>query len=154
MLPGHCTNGLLCPLTVLGFTSWHDRQSCPLELSRTRKFFEIASTICECGVWQLVHSTLLLTNFTAPVESAVVWLEAKDCTRSGASTIGVFRLNGCEPCRSVPNLSAGYIFPDICICPKGCVCPTATVPSWQLRQRLLSPPSIGCSPVLCRVVLE
>ena len=113
MLPDHCDKGLLCPSTVRGFTSWQDKHSCPLELSRTKKFFETASTICECGVWQLVHSTLLLINFTAPVGSAVVWLVVSDLTRSGASTMGVFRLNGWEPSRSVPNLSTGYMLPLI-----------------------------------------
>src|SRR5215472_14555711 len=110
MLPAHCVSGLLCPLTVRGFTSWHARHIWPLELSRTRKFFDAISILCACGVWQLVHSTSLLMSFTAPVGSAVVWLVVSDCTRSGASTIGVFRLKGCDTDKSVPNLSAGYIF--------------------------------------------
>src|SRR6266567_6089543 len=117
MLPVHCASGLICPLTVRGFTSWHARQSCPAEPSRTRKFCEIWSIDCTCGAWQLVHSTLLPIRFTCFSGSAVVWLELNDDTRSGESTIGSLRLKGCEPCRLPLNTSAAFIPPVIVIVP-------------------------------------
>src|ERR1700687_5922302 len=107
MLTVHGAKGLLCPPTVRAFTSWHDVHSCPLELSRTRKFCESLSIACTCGEWQLIQSTLFASSFTAG--SPVVWVAASDANRSGASTNGNFKLNGCEPCRLVPNMSALFM---------------------------------------------
>ncbi len=45
--------------------SWQARQSCPFELSFTRKFSDIGSLACTCGLWHDVHSTLPLISFTA-----------------------------------------------------------------------------------------
>src|SRR5579885_2491067 len=99
---------------------------------------------CTCGWWQLVHSIFPLISFTAPVGSAVLPCATSEATRFDASFIGNTRLNGCVPPRFVPKLSILFIDPVIGSCPYAADCPTATVPSWQLRHRLLVTPSVGC----------
>src|ERR1035438_532513 len=85
-----------------------------------------------------------LTNFTAPVGSAVLPFATNDATRFEASFSGGTRLNGCEPVNVVPNESMPFIVPRVGIVPYTYDDPTPTVPSWQLRQRLLVTPSVGC----------
>src|SRR5579862_8009191 len=108
--------GFICPTTTrLG--SWHAMHICALELSRTRKFCAILSMFWLCGSWQLVHSMLPLTSFTAPVGSAVVPCVARDETRLEASFIGNTRLKGCEPVSVVPKESALFKAPTTGNCP-------------------------------------
>src|SRR2546426_10638744 len=44
--------------------SWQARQSCELELSRTRNSGRILSIFSKCGSWQVVHSMVLLISRT------------------------------------------------------------------------------------------
>src|SRR3974390_225250 len=100
-----------------------------------------------CGSWQLVHSMFPFTSFTAPVGSAVTPCATSDAARSGASLIGKIRLNGCDPVKFVPNTSFGFMLPCTGTDPYAAVCPTPTVPSWQLRHKLLAFPRIGGTPL-------
>src|SRR5208282_1522597 len=120
------------------------RHICPFELSRTRKFCATLSIPCTCGEWQLVHSILPFISFTAPVGSAVTPFDTSDATRLAASFRGSTRLKGCEPVSVVPNESTLFNEPVVGIVPYTYDCPTPTVPSWQLRHRLLVIPSVGC----------
>jgi hypothetical protein len=52
-------------------------------------------------------------------------------------------LVGCEPARLFPNTSALFMAPDIWIVPYAWVCPGAILPSWQLRQSVVSVPGTG-----------
>src|SRR5579871_1269237 len=142
MLVLNPVSGFTLPCTTrLG--SWQARHNCAFELSITRKFCAILSVACTCGLWQLVHSTFRLISFTLPVVSAVLPCDTSDATRSGESFIGTTRLNGWEPVKFVPNASMSFIVPMVGSCPYAAVFPTATVPSWQLRQRLLVTPRVG-----------
>src|SRR5215471_8082507 len=85
-----------------------------------------------------------LLSFTAPVVSAVFPVDASVATRSGESCIGNAKLKGCELRRSAPKISALFMMPVMLNFPYATVCPGATVPSWQLRHRLLDPASGGC----------
>src|SRR5215469_17632393 len=135
-------SGFTWPCTArLG--SWQARHNWPFELSRTRKFCATRSIDCTCGSWQLVHSTLPFTSFTAPVASAVLPCETSDAARLAVSFSGVTRLKGCDPVSVVPNESRLYIWPLSGNLPYAADWPTATVPSWQLRHRLLVTPSGG-----------
>src|ERR1051326_2684390 len=120
-------SGFTWPCTTrLG--SWQARHICAPELSRTRKFCAILSIFCTCGSWQLVHSTLPLISFTAPVGSAVFPCETKEACRFDASFIAITRLNGCDPVSVVPNESMLFIDPTVGNCPQAPDCPTPTVP--------------------------
>src|SRR5215831_10175431 len=111
MLPVQPLSGLTCAVTVR-LLSWQARHICPFELSRTRNFCAMTSIPCACGLWQLVHSMLPFTSFTAPVGSAVVPEDARDAARSGASLMGSSKLNGCEPLRLVVSTSMLFIVPE------------------------------------------
>src|ERR1700722_5781182 len=82
-------------------------------------------------------------SFTAPVGSAVIPLETRDATRFGESFRGSTKLKGCEPVKVVPNESILFSDPTTGRGPYAADCPTPTVPSWQLKQRLLVTPSVG-----------
>src|SRR5581483_7016359 len=103
-----------------------------------------------CGLWQLVHSTFPLISFTECVGSAVVPVATRLATRLDESFMGNCRLKGCVLCRFVPMVC---IDPLMVYGPYGVTCPTATVPSWQLRHMELDCPSGGCRVVFCTVVL-
>src|SRR5579872_5051738 len=128
MLFANPASGFTWPCTTR-FGSWQAKHICARELSRTRKFCAILSIVWTCGSWQLVHSILPFTSFTAPVGSAVLPCDASDATRFGASFNGRTRLNGWEPVNVVPNESTEFIEPTIGNCPYAADCPTATVPS-------------------------
>src|SRR5579883_2131890 len=152
MLPVHPVSGFTCPVSVRA-GSWHARHICPLELSRTRKFCATVSMPCTCGLWQLVHSIFPFTSLTAPVGSAVTPCAASDAARSGESLIGNTRLKGWDPLRLVVKTSMLFKAPLTGIFPNTAVCPTATVPSWQLKHRLLVTPSVGCVFPFCLYVV-
>src|SRR5579862_1176187 len=128
MLFGQPASALICPCTVR-VGSWQERHICAFELSRTKKFCAILSFPWTCGSWQLVHSMLPFTSFTAPVGSAVLPCATSDAARFAASFSGVTRLNGCDPVSVVPNESALFICPVVGSCPYAADCPTPTVPS-------------------------
>src|SRR5271165_1146516 len=145
MLFAHPARRFVCPETTR-FGSWQSRHIWLLELSTTRKFKLTGSPACTWGLWQLVHSMLPFTSRTRPVGSPVLPCDTKLAIRSGESFIGSTRLNGCDDCNAVPKMSALFIFPVIGIFLYAMVCPNATVPSWQLKHKLLSAPNIGCVP--------
>src|SRR4051812_45780572 len=91
------------------------------------------------------------TSRTAFVGSAVVPDAASSGTRCAASLMGSCKLNGCDP--SSLNPSTAAFVPVILKVPIATVCPTATVPSWQLRQSTLVLPSVGCTDTFCVVGL-
>src|SRR3974390_3666420 len=103
----------------------------------------MTSLVWTWGSWQLVHSTFPLINFTLCDGSAVTPEDTKEAWRLAVSLIGVTRLKGCELVRSRPKVSPGVQLPTVVTFPYAAVCPTATVPSWQLRQRLLGTPNGG-----------
>ena len=74
-------------------------------------------------------------------------------TRSDESTSGVFKLIGCELFSAVPNTSAVFMDPVTATLPEGTICPGAMVPSWQLRHKLVTPPTVGCVAIFWTVVL-
>src|SRR5579875_1396200 len=146
MPTGHPAKGFtwFLPPMLVRVGSWQAKHICPPELSRTRKFMDSLSTACTWGLWQEVHSTLPLTSCTAPVLSPVLPAATRLAVRSILSCIGLIRLKACELCNCVPKLSPGSQLPRVGSWPKSTVSATATVPSWQLRQRALSLPSGIC----------
>src|SRR3974390_102502 len=90
---------------------------------------------------------LPFTSLTAPVGSAVTPCATSEAAKSGASLIGSTRLNGCDPVRFVPSTSLGFKLPCTGIAPYAADCPTPTVPSWQLKHRLLAFPRMGGTPL-------
>ena len=99
------------------------------------------------GTWTAIAS--MTTNrrvYSSRVGSPVLPCDTRVAMMSIASLMGSCRLNGCDDCRFVPNTSWLFTEPVMATCPATMVFPTATVPLWQLKHRLLSEPSTGCPP--------
>src|SRR5271165_1849777 len=115
-LVAHCAS-LFGWLFIIRVGSWQERQSWPLELSRTRKFGDTVSVDCTCAWWQLVHSTLPLISATVCVWSRVRPPATIEAAKSGESFSGIIRLVGWEPWKLVPKISPDFIEPLIAMEP-------------------------------------
>src|SRR5579862_1437341 len=91
--------------------SWHDKQSCPLEPSRTRNWPTTTSVASTWALWQVVHSMLPFTRWTAPVVSAVFPCATSEAIKYEESFRGRTKLTGCEFERFVPKVSEDFIEP-------------------------------------------
>jgi hypothetical protein len=83
--------------------------------------------------------------------SFVVCVAVNEGTRLAASFSGSCKLNGWDPSSLLP---IAPMLPVICIVPYAAVWPTATVPSWQLKQSVLTFPTTGCTETFWLVPLE
>src|SRR2546422_2499584 len=96
--------------------SWQARQSCELELSRTRNSGRILSIFSKCGSWQVVHSMVLLISRTAG-SAVLAGTPNSSALTFGESTSGVCRLKGGELFRSLPKMEVVFMLPVMGNCP-------------------------------------